>query len=158
MVAHPEGGRATLPRGRAARYPAAMRVGPNDPCPCGSGSKYKRCCGPLHDGVPAPSPERLMRSRYAAYALGRTAYILDTTHPDSPHHEGDRAAWAASVAAFSARTRFVGLEVIEASERGDEGFVRFVARIEQDGRPGVIAENSRFLRVGGRWRYVADAG
>ena len=144
MVAHPEGARPTLPRGRAARYPAAMRVGPNDPCPCGSGGKYKRCCGPLHDGVPAPTPERLMRSRYAAYALGRTAYILDTTHPDSPHHEGDRAAGAA--------------EVVEASERGDEGFVRFVARIEQDGRPGVIAENSRFLRVGGRWRYVADAG
>jgi preprotein translocase subunit SecA len=21
------------------------RVGPNDPCPCGSGKKYKNCCG-----------------------------------------------------------------------------------------------------------------
>lgn len=21
------------------------KVGPNDPCPCGSGSKYKKCCG-----------------------------------------------------------------------------------------------------------------
>ncbi len=25
-----------------------MRVGRNDPCPCGSGKKYKRCC--LKDG------------------------------------------------------------------------------------------------------------
>jgi preprotein translocase subunit SecA len=26
--------------------PAAFRnVGRNDPCPCGSGKKYKRCCG-----------------------------------------------------------------------------------------------------------------
>ena len=24
---------------------AARRVGRNDPCPCGSGRKYKRCCG-----------------------------------------------------------------------------------------------------------------
>jgi hypothetical protein len=25
--------------------PAARTVGRNDPCPCGSGKKYKRCCG-----------------------------------------------------------------------------------------------------------------
>lgn len=24
---------------------AAQKVGRNDPCPCGSGKKYKRCCG-----------------------------------------------------------------------------------------------------------------
>ena len=23
--------------------------GPNDPCPCGSGKKYKKCCGRLPD-------------------------------------------------------------------------------------------------------------
>ena len=21
------------------------KIGPNDPCPCGSGKKYKKCCG-----------------------------------------------------------------------------------------------------------------
>jgi uncharacterized protein len=29
----------------AASKPAAPQVGRNDPCPCGSGQKYKRCCG-----------------------------------------------------------------------------------------------------------------
>ena len=24
---------------------AAQKVGRNDPCPCGSGKKYKNCCG-----------------------------------------------------------------------------------------------------------------
>jgi preprotein translocase subunit SecA len=24
---------------------AAQKVGPNEPCPCGSGKKYKKCCG-----------------------------------------------------------------------------------------------------------------
>ncbi|MBD5627584.1 MAG: preprotein translocase subunit SecA, partial [Desulfovibrio sp.] len=40
------GGRETV--GEApARKPvrAAPRVGRNDPCPCGSGKKYKKCCG-----------------------------------------------------------------------------------------------------------------
>jgi len=31
------------------------KVGRNDPCPCGSGKKYKHCCLPLHD---AASQER----------------------------------------------------------------------------------------------------
>ncbi|MDF2184270.1 YchJ family metal-binding protein [Grimontia hollisae] len=26
-------------------YPKAEKVGRNDPCPCGSGKKYKKCCG-----------------------------------------------------------------------------------------------------------------
>ena len=24
---------------------AEKKIGPNDPCPCGSGRKYKHCCG-----------------------------------------------------------------------------------------------------------------
>jgi preprotein translocase subunit SecA len=24
---------------------APKKIGPNDPCPCGSGKKYKKCCG-----------------------------------------------------------------------------------------------------------------
>ena len=27
------------------RKTAAQKVGRNDPCPCGSGKKYKKCCG-----------------------------------------------------------------------------------------------------------------
>jgi hypothetical protein len=39
-----------LPRGvsapiRQARGGAGAKVGRNDPCPCGSGRKYKKCCG-----------------------------------------------------------------------------------------------------------------
>jgi hypothetical protein len=30
---------------RPAAGPAPRTVGRNDPCPCGSGKKYKRCCG-----------------------------------------------------------------------------------------------------------------
>lgn len=28
------------------------KVGPNDPCPCGSGKKYKKCCGRKANGTP----------------------------------------------------------------------------------------------------------
>jgi len=29
----------------------ALRAGRNDPCPCGSGKKYKKCHMPIDEGV-----------------------------------------------------------------------------------------------------------
>jgi preprotein translocase subunit SecA len=40
-----EPGRAGAPPKREpARTPTGAKVGRNDPCPCGSGKKYKKCC------------------------------------------------------------------------------------------------------------------
>ena len=33
------------PSGKAAPHERGEKVGRNDPCPCGSGKKYKKCCG-----------------------------------------------------------------------------------------------------------------
>ena len=41
-------GRAATPeKASSTPYvkPASEKVGRNDPCPCGSGKKYKKCCG-----------------------------------------------------------------------------------------------------------------
>jgi uncharacterized protein len=35
--------RAAMPTARAGR--SAAKIGRNDPCPCGSGKKYKKCHG-----------------------------------------------------------------------------------------------------------------
>ncbi len=35
----------TSDKKRPVRKAASEKVGPNDPCPCGSGKKYKKCCG-----------------------------------------------------------------------------------------------------------------
>ena len=44
MMSRPGGApAAAMPGARPASAPAA--VGRNDPCPCGSGKKYKKCCG-----------------------------------------------------------------------------------------------------------------
>ena len=44
----PEAGGTTNTPDPAARRPQQReepKVGRNDPCPCGSGQKYKKCCG-----------------------------------------------------------------------------------------------------------------
>jgi tetratricopeptide (TPR) repeat protein len=47
------------------------KTGRNDPCPCGSGKKYKRCCLAVHQAEQAaarrpPDPERFSQERRAA--------------------------------------------------------------------------------------------
>ena len=34
---------------KAKPFRVAKKIGPNDPCPCGSGKKYKKCCGRTAD-------------------------------------------------------------------------------------------------------------
>ncbi|WP_119068276.1 preprotein translocase subunit SecA [Rubrobacter indicoceani] len=41
------------PAGRAPRQNAQAKIGPNDPCPCGSGRKFKKCHGGAGAGGPA---------------------------------------------------------------------------------------------------------
>ena len=60
-------------------------------CPCLSGETYGACCGRYHrgllaggaDSVTAPTAEALMRSRYAAFAVGDADYLLATWHPST---------------------------------------------------------------------------
>jgi preprotein translocase subunit SecA len=44
-VPQKKGPRIMLPANLTPAKPAAPNVGRNDPCPCGSGKKYKHCCG-----------------------------------------------------------------------------------------------------------------
>lgn len=118
-----------------------------EPCPCGTGAAYGACCGPLHDGMPAPTAERLMRSRYSAYALGLDDYLVRTWHPrtrpaDLPTNTG---------------IRWVGLEigaVVDGGEDDETGTVAFTARFRNLDGEHALRETSRFERRASRWVYV----
>lgn len=53
LWSHREHLRRALAASNAARPSAKARVGRNEPCPCGSGQKYKRCC--MDKDLAAPS-------------------------------------------------------------------------------------------------------
>lgn len=118
-------------------------------CPCGSGALLARCCGPVVDGaVPAPTAERLMRSRYTAFALGDEAHLLRSWHVSS----------RPTAVQLVPGQRWTGLEVLAtiAGELLDpEGEVEFRAHYERRGRPGSLHELSRFVRDDvGHWAYL----
>jgi len=45
MNVMPNGNQASMPAG--SRTVGSRKIYPNEPCPCGSGKKYKKCCGHL---------------------------------------------------------------------------------------------------------------
>ncbi|WP_027961187.1 YchJ family protein [Halomonas halodenitrificans] len=113
-------------------------------CPCGSARPLAECCGRYHDGAPAPTPAALMRSRYSAFVLKRTDYLLASWHPDTR---------PAELGADDA-TQWLGLEVLHSGEQGDRGWVEFRATFREGHDYGVLEEASEFRRDDGRWRYL----
>ena len=116
------------------------------PCPCGHGLPYAECCGPAHLGHAPSTAEALMRSRYSAFVLDDSGYVLRSWHPKTR---------PADVEADSS-VKWVGLDVLEASGGGlfdAEGIVEFRAYYTDQGRPLQMHERSRFVRHDGAWVY-----
>ena len=125
------------------------KTSPNAPCPCGSKNKYKKCCQPYHKGAKAKTALLLMRSRYSAYAVGNSSYIIKTTHQNNPDFTDNIKAWQESIENFSQATDFLGLEILEFVDGEKEAFVTFRASLSS----GDMVEKSRFLKEGDEWLY-----
>jgi len=114
-------------------------------CPCGSGLIYDVCCAVLHNGAEASSPEALMRSRYSAFVLENSAYLLSSW--DSQTRPAELS--------FDKDVRWCGLEIQDSSEEGDIGYVSFIARSTDADGWHELVERSRFSKgKDGFWRYV----
>ena len=108
------------------------------PCPCGSGKKYKKCCASYHKGAIPKNALLLMKSRYSAYALGNSGYIIKTTHPDNSDFSEDTKTWNRSIDLFCRQTLFQDLEILEWIDGEEEAFVTFKASLST----GVLMEKS----------------
>ncbi len=121
-------------------------------CPCGSGSAFDECCGPIIGGAPAPTPEALMRSRFTAFVHG------DLDHVENTHASEVRDTFNRSAAESMAQSvEWVELKIGETAGGGaddDTGTVEFRARFKKDGALMVHHEISNFRREDGRWAYV----
>jgi len=118
------------------------------PCPCESGDTYEQCCKRWHLGEPAPDAAALMRSRYTAYVLGLTDYLLHTWHPSTrPASMQDEAG--------AQPLKWLSLKVVQHEATGsDQAIVEFIARYKLNGKAERLHEHSRFVCEHGRWYYV----
>ena len=121
-----------------------------NPCPCHSGQSYTDCCQPLHLGQAAPDAERLMRSRYSAYALKLPDYILQTWHADT-------RPTRLSMEDLSG-IKWLKLEVISHQPMDDtHAEVVFIATYQSGKqKKSQLTEHSQFVRISYRWLYVGE--
>lgn len=124
---------------------------PKNPCPCRSGDTYMACCRPFHQGKTAPTPVKLMRARYSAYALQNAEFIMQTTHRESPHYKTDKRLWRAEILAFTQQTEFIALTILNTTA----DTVTFRAGLLQNQRDASFTEHSTFKRMDGKWQYVS---
>ena len=131
-----------------------MKFPPNSPCPCGSNKKFKKCCKVFHDGQNPSNALELMKSRYSAYKVGNSDYIIKTTHQNNSDFTADIISWKASIEDFSKYSEFKALEILDFIDGSEEAFVTFKATIFQDNQDVSFTEKSRFLKQNNTWFYV----
>jgi len=117
-----------------------MKFSPNNPCPCGSGKKYKKCCQIYHKGKIAKTALELMKSRYSAFAVGEIDYIIKTSTFQKDFDD---------LKSFSQNCDFKKLEILDYSENT----VTFKATIICNGEDNSFSEKSFFIQKNGRWYY-----
>lgn len=121
-------------------------------CPCGSGRPLPDCCGRFHGGVPAPTAEALMRSRYSAYALGLVDYLRDTTLPAQ-----QQGLDLDAIRTWSLGSTWLGLEVVSHEVLGgqpEHARVTFIARWHDASGEHSHRECSGFVQRDGRWYFL----
>ncbi len=115
----------------------------NTNCYCGLTQPYANCCGPFHEGKQNPdTAEKLMRSRYSAYAAGKISYIAQTNDPEAKDDFDKEAAEA-----WSKESEWLGLEIVATKDGkpGDaQGEVEFKAHYKADGAEHTHHEVSLF--------------
>lgn len=118
-------------------------------CPCGSERSYEECCGPMIAGMPAPTAEALVRSRYTAFVKHALDYVA-RTHAPEVRDDFNRA----EVERLAKQTEWRGLEIRRATETGDTAEVEFVVRFRRERQEVASVTVSCFRRENGQWLYV----
>lgn len=109
------------------------KTGRNDPCPCGSGQKYKRCCFDQHEAI-----ARTERDAFNAELQGRVAKVQELLQIDQEREE--LAFGMQAIAHLIDRgqmdlAREVAVDVLMRQRGGHEDYERLAKTCIERGEP-----------------------
>ncbi len=136
-----------------------MKTGRNEPCPCGSGLKYKKCCllASAPAAVIALSPVQLVAARAKAFAAGDFAFIYDSYHSEAPFRRhfpvrDEYLSYARSD--LKGRYRIHSCQILRDDGPAEgEARVLFFLDLEYGVERHQTLELARFVQTAGGWRY-----
>lgn len=115
-------------------------------CFCGADKPFSACCSPIIKGLKADSAEKLMRSRYSAYATHATDYLIETTHPSKR-----QSVVRKEIEEWAKTNVWQQLEIVNSSEF----IVEFKAHYkDRKGKTQVHHEKSTFVFENDVWYYL----
>lgn len=116
-------------------------------CYCGNSFPFQDCCEPYIKGIDnAPTAEKLMRSRYSAFATGAADYLVNTTHISKRRYHNKK-----EILAWSKANKWLKLEVLASTETT----VTFKAYyLDENLKAQVHYEHSTFKFENNKWFYV----
>jgi len=123
----------------------------NQTCPCGSDTPFADCCQQLIKGERvSQTAEELLRARYAAFATGAIAFIVETTHSRTR-----REIDIPYITEWSQTSTWRGLQILGTKVISDDkAYVSFEAQYFQHGKDQSHKEKSLFEREHEQWRFV----
>jgi SEC-C motif-containing protein len=130
-----------------------MKFSVNSPCPCGSGQKYKKCCGVFHKGALPKTAKELMASRYSAFVVSDFKYIIKTTHKENSDFTSDISNWKNSILDFCKNCEFKKLDILDFIDGEDEAYVTFKVNIFCEDKDNSFTERSKFFKENNMWLY-----
>jgi len=101
------------------------------------------------DGAPAATAEALLRSRYTAFAMARTDYLVDTLSPEL--RDGFDLIEAESTAADATWQRLEIRDITDGGVDDAAGEIEFVAHFRLRDEARIHHERSQFVKHEGRW-------
>ena len=121
-----------------------MPINPQQNCYCGNKQPYSECCQLYILGEAATTPEKLMRSRFTAFATANVDYIFQTQ--ESAIHAGiNKEDFKAQLQA----QKWIHLEIVSAKDKT----VAFIASMLYNDILYTMQENSFFEMKENRWIY-----
>ena len=126
----------------------------NNFCPCGYTKPYNKCCAILHNNVCATTAEALMRSRYTAFYMNKTDYLIATTLPKQ-----QKTLIANDIYKPNNNIKWCKLDILatkDGRQQDTTGVVEFKAWYidSSSGLKHYYVEVSSFLKQDNRWYFV----
>lgn len=118
-------------------------------CYCCSQIPFSECCEPVIHSLAAASPLALMRSRYSAFCLQNSDYLIATTLPAARSSE-----LTTGLQETFATTQWRGLIIISHTAQEVE-FCAFYSPKQDTSDLAQIHELSHFECIEGRWFYAS---
>lgn len=130
------------------------KINPNEPCPCGSDIKFKKCCKPYIEGKHIENPERLLRVRYVATINHDVKFLWESLHPESATKLHERFSRFEYDLNLVKHLKYKSIVIADEDySKANEAVIVFYVTVFDGDTDVSFIEEAKFSMSDGKWFY-----